>query len=175
MRLLLIVLFALLLPVSHAASQAGMYEGRPKFPQDATLRYYVWQTANTWHVRWTAAHDTRFTGSVAAENGNLTSFRRVDAHRESPVMYPGRRLRLEVGESSPAPREEQGRIAKDGADKIVFSGVMKGVNGFDFRADTDVTALRFVLEIGGRTLPMMVEIGRNNEKPTELPLVVQLK
>jgi len=45
----------------------------------------------------------------------------------------------------------------------------------DFKVDKDVTLLRFVLNVEGRERPGSVEIGANNTKINNLPLLVRLR
>ena len=71
---------------------------------------------------------------------------------------------------------KQDRIEKDGDQRIVFAAITSNdIDGFNFKVDKKVTALRFVLEINGRQMPQRVEFGKDNQKPSSLPLVVRIQ
>jgi hypothetical protein len=180
--LLLSALLALSVPVP---AQGDIFEGKPSFDQGTDLGYYVWKDGNTWHIRWTTMGQMRvFSGSVFAEGGELKSLKRIDVETERRVLYPGRpahvvygprgRPHLRGGKAPVVVKREQDRIEKDGDNRIVFvARTRDDIDGFDFKADENVTSLRFVLEIDGKLMPRHVEIGRNNQKALRLPLEVR--
>jgi hypothetical protein len=182
---LLLILSALLL-APRAPAQAHFFDGKPAFAEGVDLGYYVWRSGNTWHVRWTTRGQLRrFTGSVAAEGGELKSLKRIDVEEERRVLYPGRaphvvygprgRPHLRGGRAPVVVSREQDKIEKDGDRRIVFAArTNDDIDGFDFKVDEQVTSLRFVLEIEGRLMPQHVEVGGSNRKAPRLPLVVQL-
>ena len=44
----------------------------------------------------------------------------------------------------------------------------------NFKVDKKVTTLRFILEINGRQMSQHVGFGKENQKPSTLPLVVRI-
>ena len=62
-----------------------------------------------------------------------------------------------------------------GVDLRCALGEPLGGDGFRFRIDDKVTTIRFALQIDGAPRPMMVEVGRENWKPGNLPLVVKIR
>ncbi len=181
------ILFALLMVFpSYVVGQTGIFDGRPIFAEGAELGYYVWRDGETWHVRWTTMGRMRFfSGSVEATGGELKSFKRVDVETERKVLYPGRAPAVRVGprgrvhsRGGRAPvvvERKQDKIEKDGDRRIVFSArTNNDIDGFQFKLDKDVVAVRFVLEIDGRRMPQHVEIGRNNVKAPRIPLEVSV-
>ena len=127
----------------------------------------------------------RFSGSVFAEGGELRSLKRVDVESERRVLYPGRpprvvygprgRAHVRRGRGPVVAERTQDRIEKDGDQRIVFlARTDDDIDGFNFKVDEKVTALRFVLEIDGKQSPQWVEMGRDNRKPQDMPLLVRL-
>jgi len=167
-------------------AQADKFEGRPAFAEGIDLSYYIWREGDKWLVRWTTKGPNRkFTGSVVAEGGELHDLKRIDLDEERRVLYPGRAPRLAVGprgrvyrRGGQAPfvvENKQDRIEKDGDHRIVFAAITSNdIDGFNFKVDKKVTTLRFVLEINGRQMPQRVEFGKDNQKPSALPLVVRI-
>ena len=169
-----------------ANAQADRFDGKPAFAEGVDLGYYVWREGDTWHVRWTTKGQMRrFTGSVVAEGGELKSLKRIDVESERRVLYPGRAPRVVYGprgrghvRRGRAPvvvQRDQDKIEKDGDNRIIFlARTDDDIDGFNFKVDERVRALRFVLEIDGKQLPQRVEIGRNNQKAHNIPLVARL-
>ena len=170
-----------------ALAQTDMFEGRPVFAESADLGYYVWKEGDKWKVRWTTMGQTRrFSGSVLAEGGDLHDLKRIDVEEERRVLYPGRAPRVVVGPRGRA-RVRGGRppvvverkqdiIKKEGDRTIVFAAKTTGdIDGFDFKIDRKVTSLRFVLDIDGRHVPQRVEVGKSNQKLSQLPFVVRIQ
>lgn len=174
-------------PGASTQTPVASFDGKPVFSEGADLGYYIWKEDDTWRGRWTTKGAMRhFAGAVTAEGGKLKSRKRVDVETERRVLSPGRPGHLYVGprghlHSTPgrAPvvvSRDQDKIEKDGDSRIVFTGrTNDDIDGFDFKTDDKVTTLRFPLEIDGKQLPNLVEFGRNNQKATGLPLVVQLR
>ena len=183
----LLLCVPLLVWSTPARAQATEFDGRPVFAEGVDLGYYLWKDGDTWRLRWTTKGIMRrFAGSVTAEGGELKSLKRVDVEKERLVLYPGRpahlgvgprgRLRMKGGRAPVVVSRDQDRIEKDGDNRIVFSArTDDDIDGFDFKADDQVTVLRFLLDIDGRQLPNLVEYGRNNQKATSIPLIVRLR
>lgn len=185
-QIIFLVLVSMLGLSPSARAQADRFEGKPAFAEGVDLGYYVWKEGNTWHVRWTTKGQMRrFTGSVVAEGGELKSLKRIDVESERSVLYPGRsprvvygprgRAHVRRGRAPVVVEREQDKIEKDGDNRILFlARTDDDIDGFDFKVDERVKALRFVLEIDGKQLPQRVEIGRNNQKAHNIPLVARL-
>ena len=151
---------------------------RHAFAEGIDLGYYLWRDeGDTWHVRWTTmGQQRRFTGSVNAEGGELKNLKRIDVETERRVLYPGRPARGRPGQTAVVVSKEQDHFEKDGDARIVFAALTDDdIDGFDFKVDKDVTLLRFVLNVEGRERPGSVEIGANNTKINNLPLIVRLR
>lgn len=185
-----IVVFLTILMLASAPAalaQAEKFDGKPAFADGIELSYYVWREGDKWLVRWTTKGTNRkFTGSVVAEGGELHDLKRIDLDEERKVLYPGRAPRVYVGPrgrtrvgGGRAPvvvERKQDSIEKDGDNRIVFATITSDdIDGFNFRVDKNVTTLRFILTINGRPSPQHVQIGKNNEKASSLPLVVRLQ
>jgi len=186
--LALVALSVLLLIASPSAlAQADKFDGRPAFAEGIDLCYYIWREGDKWLVRWTTRGPNRkFTGSVLAEGGELHDLKRIDLESERKVLYPGRapnvwvgpygRTHVGGGRAPVVVERKQDRIEKDGDHRIVFAAITSNdIDGFNFKVDKKVTALRFILEINGRQLPQRVEFGKDNQKPSALPLVVRIQ
>jgi hypothetical protein len=187
MRMSTLFAMPLLLILPSPAAQNAMYDGKPAFAEGTELGYYLWRDGDTWHVRWTTMGRMRtFAGSVSATGGKLKSLKRIDVESERKVLYPGRAPHVVVGprgrvrgvRGGRAPvvaTREQDHIKMDGNDRILFNArTDNDIDGFDFKVD-DVERLQFNLGIDGRPARNLVEVGSNNEKPGQLPLVVMLK
>jgi hypothetical protein len=183
----MIVFSVLVLALSPSVlAQADKFDGRPAFADGIDLSYYIWREGDKWLVRWTTKGPNRkFTGSVVAEGGELHDLKRIDLDEERKVLYPGRAPKVWVGPrgrthagGGRAPvvvERKQDRIEKDGDHRIVFAAITSNdIDGFNFKVDKKVTALRFILEINGRQMPQRVEFGKENQKPASLPLVVRI-
>ena len=170
-----------------AMAQSEMFDGKPTFSEGADLGYYIWRDGDTWHVRWTTRGNMRqFSGSVISEGGELKSLKRIDVESERRVLYPGRaprvvygprgRAHVRRGRAPVVVERNQDKIEKDGDNRIVFlARTNDDIDGFDFKVDEKVGALRFMLEIDGKQMPVAIEIGKNNQKAQSLPLIVKLK
>ena len=184
---IVVLLSVILLMLSPTVlAQANKFDGRPAFAEGIDLSYYIWREGDKWLVRWTTKGPQRkFTGSVVAIGGELHDLKRIDVEEERRVLYPGRAPHVAVGprgrvytRGGRAPvvvDRKQDRIEKDGDHRIVFASLTgDDIDGFNFKVDKKVTALRFVLEINGRQMPQHVEIGKDNQKAPILPLEVRI-
>jgi hypothetical protein len=183
-----LALLSLLGPLTLLPNQAvERFQGRPTFAEGTDLGYYVWHDEDGWQVRWTTKGAMRhFAGTVITEGGELKSLKRIDVEEERRVVYPGRparvwvgprgRTRVAPGRAPVVVTKEQDKIEKEDDHTIVWSSRTDfDIDGFRFRIDDKVTVIRFALQIDGAPRPMMVEVGRDNWKPGELPLVVRIK
>ena len=173
--------------VPVAAADAARFDGRPAFVEGSDRGYFVWRDGETWHVRWTTqGAQRRFTGQVTAEGGDLKSLKRIDVEKERPLLAPGRpghawrgprgRLHVRPGRGPVVAEREQDRIEKDGDREIHWlSRTDADIDGFDFKVDSHVTHLRFVLEVDGESRPGLVEFGRANLRPERNPYGVDLR
>ena len=178
---------SMLLFAPSALAQADMFEGRPTFSEGAELGYYIWREGDKWKVRWTTMGPLRrFNGTVVAEGGDLHDLKRIELEEERRVLYPGRapnvwvgprgRTHVGGGRAPVVVERKQDVIKKEGDRTIVFAAkTANDIDGFDFKVDKKVTALRFVMDIDGRKVPQRVEVGKNNQKLTSLPFEVRLQ
>jgi hypothetical protein len=129
----------------------------------------------------------RFSGSIRVEGGAIQSLKRIDVDTERKVIVPGLAPRIArgprgrvlgpVGGRAPvvASREED-RIEQETERLIRFiTRTDDDLDGLDFKVTETTGLLRFVLEIDGVPRPAEVEVGRDNFKPNENPLVVRLR
>ena len=187
-KVAVIFLAALSLTLSPPVlAQADKFDGRPAFAEGIDIGYYIWREGDKWLVRWTTKGPNRkFTGSVVAEGGELRDLKRIDLDEERKVLYPGRAPHVWVGPRGRAHvgggrapvvvERKQDRIEKDGDNRIVFAAITSNdIDGFNFKVDSKVTTLRFVLEINGRQMAQKVEFGKDNQKASSLPLVVRIQ
>jgi hypothetical protein len=167
-------------------AQGSKFDGRPLFSEGTDLGYYLWRDGDTWKVRWTTKGNMRnFSGSVESVGGKLKSLKRIDVESERKVLYPGRpaavwvgprgRVHARGGRAPVVVENKQDKIDKDGDYRIVFTArTNNDIDGFEFKLGDGVTSLRFVLQIDGRSMPRLVEIGAGNVKALQLPLIVTL-
>lgn len=168
------------------AADAARFDGRPEFTSGGDRGYFVWREGEKWHVRWTTqGAQRRFTGTVTAEGGKLKSLKRIDVEEERRLIAPGRpghvwrgprgRLHARPGRAAVVAEREQDRIEKDGDQEIHWvSRTDADIDGFDFKVDSHVTRLRFVLQMDGESRPGLVEFGRTNARPERNPFGVDL-
>ena len=162
--------------------------GQPKFDDGKALGYFVWIDGDTWKLRWTTfGANHRFSGTVRVEGGAIQSLKRVDVDTERKVLAPGRPGRVvrgprgrpvgTVGGRAPvvASREED-RIEQE-TEQIIrwVTRTDDDVDGLDFRVTGATAVVRILMEIDGVPRPAEVEVGRDNFKPNESPLVVRLR
>jgi hypothetical protein len=171
-----------------ADTPSARFDGRPEFSEGKALGYFVWREGGTWKVRWTTfGAEHRFSGRVTVEGGELRSFKRVDVDEERRLIRPGRpahvvrgprgRARGVAGGRAPivATRVED-RMEQETEHLIRFNTQTDDdLDGFDFKVTGEARVLRFVLEIDGVPRPLEVEVGRDNFKPRDEPLVVRLR
>lgn len=172
---------------SALGQQAEAFDGKPTFTEGLDLGYYIWRDGDTWHVRWTTKGTKRhFAGLVLAEGGDLKSLKRIDLESRTLVVRRGRqpqttidrrgRIRRSNGGGPVVTSRKQDTVEKDGGQRIRFSSQNDGdIDGFDFKVDQKVTALRFTLEINGKVAHKYVEAGKNNQKMAETPFTVKLR
>ncbi|HKG23481.1 MAG TPA: hypothetical protein VKC34_16395 [Blastocatellia bacterium] len=185
-QVILLLLVSMLGLSPSALAQADRFDGKPAFAEGADLGYYVWRDGDTWHVRWTTRGQMRrFSGSVAAEGGELKSLKRIDLESERRVLYPGRaprvvygprgRAHVRGGRAPVVVERNQDKVEKDGDRRIVFlARTDDDIDGFDFKVTDEVNVLRFMLEIDGKQMPNLVEMGKNNQRAQNMPLLVRL-
>jgi hypothetical protein len=177
-----LALFAAGGPV-QAASPAA-FDGRPAFAEGGEKSYYVWRDGEKWFVRWTTrGQERRFTGHVTAEGGELKSLKRIDVDQERKVIAAGRparvvrgprgRAHVRGGRGPVVATRDEDKIEKDGDHRIVWASKTDAdIDGFEFKVDTKVTHLRFLLEIDGASRAADVEVGGGNKHPADNPFVV---
>lgn len=171
-----------------AVTQAARFDGRPKFSEGKALGYFVWKEGDTWKVRWTTfGAEHRFSGRVTLEGGDLQSLKRVDADTERRVLVPGRAPRVvrgprgrpigvRGGRAPVVAERQEDRIEQESERLIVFrTQTDDDIDGFDFKVSGATAQLRFLLEIDGVPRPAEVEVGKDNFKPMEDPVVVNLR
>jgi hypothetical protein len=186
---LLPALAAVLLLSTSALPQVDVsrVDGKPKFAEGKALGYFVWKDGDTFKVRWTtfgAQH--RFTGRVVVEGGQIKSFKRIDVDEERKVLVPGRaphvvrgpagRVRgVTGGRRAVVATKTQDKIEQDDERTILFNTLTDDdIDGLDFKVTDDARAVRLLLQIDGVPKPAEIEVGRENFKPNETPLVIRI-
>ena len=171
-----------------ADTPPARFDGRPKFSEGKALAYFVWRDGDTWKLRWTTfGAEHRFSGRIVVEGGEIKSMKRIDVDTERRVIVPGRAPRVvrgprgravgRVGGRAPvvASREED-RIEQETEHVIRFvTRTDDDIDGLDFRVTETTGLLRFVLEIDAAPRPAEIEVGSQNFKPNENPLIVRLR
>jgi hypothetical protein len=171
-----------------ADTAVGRFEGQPAFSEGKALGYFIWKDGETWKLRWTTfGAEHRFSGRVAVEGGEIRSFKRIDVDTERTVLAPGRPGRVVRGPGGRVRGRTAGRppvVASRDEDKIekenervirFLTRTDDDLDGLDFRVTDSTAVIRFVLEIDEKPRPAEVEVGRNNFKPNESPVVVRLR
>jgi hypothetical protein len=167
---------------------AARFIGEPKFDEGKALGYFIWRDGATWKLRWmTFGAEHRFSGRVTVEGGTITSFKRIDVDVERKVIAPGRaptivrgpRGRV-VGRSGGRPpvvaSRDEDTIEQETEHLIRFNTrTDRDLDGLNFEVTGTTEVLRFVLEIDGVARPAEVEVGRENFKPNEAPLIVRMR
>ncbi len=172
----------------RADTAAARFVGRPTFSEGKALGYFVWKDGDTWKLRWTTfGAEHRFSGRVTVEGGDVQSLKRIDVDTERRVIARGRAPRVvrgprgrvrgvAGGRPAVVASREEDRIEQETEHLIRFvTRTDDDIDGFDFKVTPGTTALRLVLEIDGTPRPAEVEVGRDNVKPMESPLVVNLR
>ncbi len=163
--------------------RAERFAGKPAFSEGKALGYFVWRDDDTWKVRWTTfGAEHHFTGRVMLEGGEIRSLKRVDADTERRVIRPGLpprpgpRGRLLPGRRAVVATAQEDRIEQETERLIRFATrTDDDIDGFDFKVSSGTSGLRLVLESDGKPRSGEVEVGRENFKPNENPLVVLLR
>lgn len=171
-----------------AQTNEARFLGKPEFSSGDALGYFIWKDGDTWKLRWTTFGAThRFSGRIVVEGGELRDFKRVDVDEERRVIAPGRPARVVRGPRGGAVAVRPGRgavvatrtedrIEQESERVIVFkTETDDDVDGVDFKVTASTAVIRMNLEIDGRPRPEEVEVGRNNYKPAENPVVVRLR
>jgi hypothetical protein len=182
---ILVLALTVLAPASLSADvDAGRFAGRPEFKEGKALGYFVWRDGDTWKVRWTTfGAEHVFNGRVVLEGGAIESLKRVDVDTERRVVRRGQ----------PAVRDRRGRVIRPGRGAVVASREEDHIeqesetvirwrtrtdddqDGFDFKVTRGTDRLRFVFQIDEKPRPEEVEVGHDNFKPNQNPLVVRLR
>jgi hypothetical protein len=174
--------------ISLAETAAARFDGRPTFHDGKALGYFIWKDGDTWKLRWTTfGAEHRFNGRVVVEGGEIQSFKRIDVDEERKVVVPGRaprvvrgprgRVRDVRGGRAPvvASRDED-RIEQEDERTVRFlTRTDDDLDGLDVKVTNASRLLRFFLEIDGKPRPAEVEVGRDNFKPNEHPVVVRIR
>jgi hypothetical protein len=183
-KLALVALTSMLMVSGFGARQFDQYEGRPAYKEAHAGAYYVWHDGDKWHVRWIGLDRPRdFTGSVVAEGGTLRDLRQVDVTVEArDVPWLRSHLITVVGRAGSnnsmtgMPPTDRANIRNDGKSKIAFDvRIENNIGGFDFSPDSDVTTLKFDLQVDRKSAPEKVSFGKQGQQPDALPLAVTLK
>jgi hypothetical protein len=169
-------------------TDVGRFRGQPDFSEGRALGYFVWLQGDTWKVRWTTfGADHRFSGQVTVVGGEVESLKRVDVDVERRVVAPGRPARVVRGPRGRVRGVRRGRppvVRSRAEDRIeqeterlirFVTRTDDDIDGFDFTVSNDAQRLRLVLQIDGEPRPAEIEVGRDNFKPQDHPVVVRLR
>ena len=172
----------------HGQNSEDPFIGKPQFSEGDALGYFVWKDGDTWKVRWTTfGAEHRFTGRVTLEGGAIRSFKRVDADVERKIIAPGRPRRVvrgpagrvrgvQPGRSAVVASRDEDQIHQETEQSIRFAArTDDDLDGFDFRVSDVTKAIRLVLEIDGQARPGEVEVGKQNFKPNQHPVLIRLR
>lgn len=175
-------------PVVLADTALARLNGRPKFDNGRALGYFVWKDGDTIKVRWTTfGAEHRFSGRITVEGGQVASFKRIDVDTERRVVAPGRAPRVVrgprgrvVGTTGGRPPvvavRDEDRMEQETERVIRFATrTDDDLDGLDFTVTPATDLVRFLLEIDGVPRPGEVEVGGDNFKPNETPLVVRFR
>jgi hypothetical protein len=124
-------------------------EGQPQALKiGATHRFYVWHDKDGWHLRTTTARDRhRFHGEVVADDGSIRELRTFQRERNDWVK------------------------AAPNGEKVFFDlSTDEGIDGFDFRSDSQ--NLRFRLFMDGKERPELVFVGLTGSNPSTVPFAL---
>ena len=186
---LLPALTALALWSTSAVAQVDVarLDGKPKFSEGKALGYFVWKDGDTFKLRWTSfGAQHRFTGRVLVEGGQIKSFKRIDVDEERKLLVPGRaphvvrgpagRVRgVTGGRRAVVGTRTEDKIEQDDERTILFNTVTDDdIDGLDFKVTDDARAVRLLLQIDGAPKPAEIEVGRENFKPNQTPLVIRI-
>ncbi len=178
----------LAIPVLAFDVTVEQLQGKPDFKNGEALGYFVWIDGDTWKVRWTTfggAH--QFMGRVMTDAGSFRDFKRVDPDTERKVIAPGRPARVVrgprgrvVGVTGGKPTvvatKEEDVILQETEQLLRWNTkTTDDTDGLDFKISRDVSVVRFQMAIDGKPVPREIEVGKNNVKPNQLPLVVRVR
>jgi hypothetical protein len=181
-------ILALSIPLAAFDVNAARFSGKPKFDEGNALGYFIWVDGDTWKLRWTtfgAAH--KFTGRVTLDNGQFTKFKRIDVDTERKLIAPGRPGRVVRGPRGRVVGVAGGKPAVVGTktEDVIMQETERlirfdtetndDLDGLEFEISRDATLIRFMLQIEGKPVPQEVEIGKDNFKPNQMPLVVRIR
>lgn len=184
-----VVVAALLLSTAGLPAQtdSNRFNGKPVFSEGDALGYFVWRDGDTWKLRWTTfGAEHRFSGRITLDGGELRSFKRIDVDTERKVIAPGRgrrvvrgpagRARVAPGRPAVVATREEDHIEQEGERLIRFTTrTDDDLDGLEFKVTAGTEAIRLVLEIDGAARPEEVEVGADNFKPNQNPLVIRLR
>ena len=174
-------------PVVRADTGALRFLGRPTFKEGKAFGYFIWRDGESWKVRWTTfGANHHFFGRVTVEGGEFRDFKRIDVDEERRVIAPGRpahvvrgprgRVRgVAPGRAATVVEREEDHINQETEHLIRFAArTDDDIDGFDFKTAGGAREIRFYLGIDGRAQPGDVEVGKENFKPQEDPIIVKL-
>lgn len=186
--LTLLIMTTALAAASAAQTNEARFAGKPAFSEGDALGYFVWKDGDTWKLRWTTfGAEHRFSGRVTIEGGEIRSFKRVDVDEERRLIAPGRPARVvrgpagrvrgvRPGRSAVVATHTEDHINQETEQLIRFeTRTDDDLDGFDFKVTEPTRVIRLVLEIDGAPRPMEIEVGRDNFKPNEDPVVIRLR
>jgi hypothetical protein len=172
---------------ARAETPAARFAGKPRFDEGKALGYFIWRDGDSWKVRWTTfGAERRFNGRVIVEGGELRDVKRIDVDEERKVIAPGRPARVvrgprgrvrgvRPGRGAVVATREEDHIVQENEHLLRFNTrTDDDIDGFDFKTVGGKREIRFVLEIDGQPRPAEVEVGRENFKPAEHPIIVHL-
>lgn len=188
MSALFVCLVAFMAAPAAAQTNEARFIGKPAFSEGDALGYFVWKDGETWKLRWTTfGAEHRFSGRVTVEGGEIRNFKRVDVDEERKVLAPrrparvvrgprGRVVGVAPGRGPVVATREEDHILQESEHLIRFSTrTDDDLDGVDFRVTGSTDVIRLVLEIDGQARPAEVEVGRDNFKPNEHPVVIRLR
>jgi hypothetical protein len=164
------------------------FNGEPKFDEGNALGYFIWRDGNSWRLRWTTfGAEHRFTGRITVEGGAITSMKRIDVDTERKVIRAGRPGRVVrgprgrvvgvAGGRAPVVASREEDVIEQETEQVIRFATRTDddEDGVNFEVSAATALVRFVLEIDGVPRPAEVEVGRENFKPNEHPVVVRLR
>ena len=174
-------------PGVQADTGAMRFLGRPSFKEGKAFGYFIWRDGDSWKVRWTTfGANHHFGGRVTVEGGEFRDFKRIDVDEERRVIAPGRAPRVvrgprgrvrgvAPGRPATVVEREEDHINQETEHLIRFAArTDDDIDGFDFKTAGGVREIRFFLAIDGTPPPADVEVGKDNFKPNEEPIVVRI-
>jgi hypothetical protein len=92
------------------------------------------------------------------------------------VRGPAGRVRgVSGGRRAVVATRTEDKIEQDDERTILFNTVTDDdIDGLDFKVTDDARAVRLLLQIDGVPKPAEIEVGRENFKPNETPLVIRI-